>query len=330
MSMAGTELTTRALGVAGRERAQWPRFVKNRLFVGLCIAAAGLSVLTLMILLTSIFLQGIGRLDWSFLTNAPSRKPERAGIKPAMFGTIWICVTCGVFALPMGIGTAILLEEYKPKNRFLRRLHGIVQLNLTNLAGVPSIVYGILGLTAFVQLFGLAGNPLEPTWAIGTRENWYYLQLPFGRGVLAGGLTLMLVILPIVTLSAQEALRAVPDSLRQGALALGSTRWQMVAGMTLPAAIPGIMTGAILAMSRAIGEAAPVLIIAGIVYITFTPEHLMDDFTVMPLQIYDWAGRPQDAFHTVAGAGIIVLLAVLLTFNAAAIFIRHKYQRPLQ
>ncbi|MBL1216026.1 MAG: ABC transporter permease subunit [Planctomycetes bacterium] len=162
------------------------------------------------------------------------------------------------------------------------------------------------------------------------RKAFYYVQIPFGRGVLAGGLTLMLVVLPVLIVSAQEALRGVPSSLRQGSLALGATRWQTIYRMTLPAAIPGIMTGAILSISRAIGEAAPILIIAGIVFIRFTPHHLMDEFTAMPLQIFDWAGRPQEDFHDVAAAGILVLLGVLLTFNATAVLLRHKYQRGNQ
>lgn len=265
-----------------------------------------------------------------FATSPPSRRPAKAGIGPALAGTIWICTVCGLAALPLGVGTAIFLEEFKPKRRVARTLHSFIQLNISNLAGVPSIVYGIIGLTAFVQMFGLVGNLNAPTFTLGTRESWYYIQLPFGRGVLAGGLTLMLVILPIVIISAQEALRAVPGSLREGSLALGATRLQMIRRMTLPAAIPGIMTGAILAMSRAIGEAAPVLIICGIVFIRFTPQNVMDEFTALPLQIFDWAGRPQEAFHAVAASGIIILLLALLTFNAVAIVIRQKFQRPLQ
>jgi phosphate transport system permease protein len=273
----------------------------------------------------------LGRSNFGqFVTSPPSRRPERAGIGPALLGTIWICLVCALVALPLGAGTAIFLEEYKPKHRLLRALRGFIQLNITNLAGVPSIVYGIIGLTAFVQMFGVFGNPNDPLITIGTREDWYHAQIPFGRGVLAGGLTLMLVILPIVIISAQEALRAVPGSYRHAALALGSTRWQMIRRMTLPAALPGIMTGSILAMSRAIGEAAPVLIICGIVFIRFTPHHLMDEFTAMPLQIYDWAGRPQEPFHAVAASGIIVLLAALLAFNAVAIVIRQKFQRNVR
>jgi phosphate transport system permease protein len=315
---------------AAIKRSPLAKAIKNRAFVVLCLAATAVSVSVLLMLLTAIALQGFDYLSLDFLSNSPSRKPGRAGIHPALIGSLWVCATCATFALPIGVGTAILLEEFKPKHPLMGRFHGFIQLNITNLAGVPSIVYGILGLTAFVQMFGILGNPLDPVLAIGDREAWYYLQLPIGRGVLAGGLTLMLVVLPVVIISSQESLRAVPNSLREGALALGCTRWQMVSRMTLPAAIPGIMTGAILAMSRAIGEAAPILVIAGIVYITFTPVHLMDDFTAMPLQIYDWAGRPQEEFHKVAASGIIVLLAVLLSFNMIAVIIRQKLQRPMQ
>ena len=162
-----------------------------------------------------------------------------------------------------------------------------------------------------------------------SNKSWYYFRLPLGRGVLAGSLTLMLVILPVIIISSQESLRAVPDSLRAGALGLGATRWQVVWNVTLPAAIPGIMTGSILAMSRAIGEAAPILVIAGLVFIRFTPENLMSEFTAMPLQIFDWAGRPQEDFHKVAASGIVVLLSILLSFNAIAVLIRHKMHKPL-
>jgi len=306
------------------------RAMKDKLFIAICVVVASVSLIVLGILLTSIAVEGLKFLRPGFLADVPSRRPAKAGIGPAMWGTIWACVICATTALPLGLGTAIFLEEFKPKRAWARRIHGFVQLNITNLAGVPSIVYGILGLTLFVQMFGVFGNPNEPTWTLGTREDWYYLQLPFGRAVLAGGLTLMLVVLPIIIVASQEALRAVPNSLRQGALALGATRWKVVARMTLPAAVPGIMTGSILAMSRAIGEAAPMLVIAGVVYITFTPKHLMDEFTVMPLQIYNWAGLPQDDFHKVAATGIIVLLAILLTFNALAVFIRQRFQKPLQ
>lgn len=317
-------MNTPNTNVAGSKRG---RFLKDHLFVVICLIAASTSIAVLGVLLASILLQGTEYLDMQFLKSPPSRKPEKAGIYPAMIGTIYICLVCAITAIPLGVGTAILLEEFKPKHPMAARLHAFVQLNITNLAGVPSIVYGILSLTAFVEMFGIIGNAGDPTWTLGTTDNWYYIQLPFGRGVLAGGLTLMLVVLPIIIISSQEALRSVPNTLRHGALALGATKWQTVWNTTLPSAIPGIMTGTILAMSRAIGEAAPILIIAGVIYIRFTPEHLMDDFTAMPMQIYNWAGRPQEDFHHVAASGILVLMAILLTFNAAAVIIRQKYQR---
>lgn len=320
--------SVRAVGSPPRRRRG--RVLLDRGFALACKLASALSIVVLLFLLIAIGHEGVHHLDADFLSAPHSRFPDQAGIGPALWGTVWLCVTCGLLALPMGIGTAVLLEEYQPRHRFLRRLHAIIQLNITNLAGVPSIVYGIIGLTAFVQMFGLFGSALSPTLELGTPADWFYLRLPFGRGVLAGAFTLMLVILPILIIATQEALRAVPDSLRESSYALGATRWQTVAGVTLPAALPGIMTGAILAMSRAIGEAAPILVVCGIVYITSTPQHLMDSFTAMPLQIFDWAGRPQDEYHRVAATGIIVLLAALLTFNSLAVFIRHRYQKPLQ
>jgi phosphate transport system permease protein len=373
---------------------QW----KDRLFIVVCVSVALISLVALGALLWSIASEGWQHLSWKFLKDVPSRRAEKAGIGPAMWGSIWVCMLCALTALPLGVGTAIFLEEFKPRRAWARRAHGFIQLNITNLAGVPSIVYGILGLTLFVQMFGAFGNANDPRFEIGSwwydqyvtagnevarvpvasrqatssalagdvaaidpdgrpitlrvvpagtvtddkfalladaqpqrvsEQSWYYLQLPFGRSVLAGGLTLMLVVLPIIIVASQEALRAVPSSLREGALALGSTRWKVVSRMTLPAAVPGVMTGSILAMSRAIGEAAPMLVIAGVVYITFTPQHMMDEFTVMPLQIYNWASLPQEKFHQVAATGIIVLLIILLTFNALAVFIRQTFQKPL-
>jgi phosphate transport system permease protein len=387
----------------GRRRTTTGRQRFDRIFLGMCICISVMSVVILLIILGSIFYQGSYMLGRTFLTAGPSPDVDRAGVGPALMGSLWVCGACAALALPIGVATAILMEEYRPRNQWLRRLHHIVQLNITNLAGVPSVVYGILGLTAFVSMFGLFGRANEPAWAIGVRyydqflsegdrvllvpvpsrrtppvevtpemqaftpqgdavsvqvigardplpddeslwanilredaeggriivDSWYKLQLPLGRGVMAGALTLMLVTLPIVIISSQEALRAVPDSLREGAEGLGATRWQVVWNVTLPASIPGIMTGAILAMSRAVGEAAPILIIAGIVYIANAPRNVMDDFTVLPLQIYNWAQRPQQEFHRLAASGIIVLLAILLCFNGLAIFIRNKMQKPL-
>jgi phosphate transport system permease protein len=302
------------------------RVLKDRLFVVVCVLVTFVSVAVLGALLWSILAQGLQFLRWDFLTTFPSRFPEKAGFKVALWGSLWLVAICAFTALPLGVGAAIYLEEFAPKNRFTR----FVQLNISNLAGVPSIVYGIIGLTVFSYMFGLFGSPKDPSYTIGSPENWFYIRIPFGGCVLTGGLTLMLVILPIVVIASREALRAVPDSLREGALAVGSTRWQMVARMTLPAAIPGIMTGVILAISRAIGEAAPLLVVGGFLFVTFTPANLMDDFAAMPLQIFNWASRPQADFASVAATGIIVLLAILLFFNATAVFVRYKFQKPLQ
>lgn len=375
----------------------------NKIFLGICIATASISVLTLVLLLLAIGIQGGKHLNWQFLTSPPSPNPQKAGIHPALFGTVWLCMLCAACTLPLGVAAAIFLEEFKPRGWLSRRIHGFIQLNIANLAGVPSVVYGIIGLSAFVQMFDVFGSNTEPVFEIGARyfdqhltegdrvvlipvegptappvpitpqtravtaslkpielniigpgdplpqdpqlrsrtirsnaeggrishRSWYYIRVPLGRGVLTGALTLMLVILPILIIAAQEAIRAVPDSLREGALGLGATPWQVVWKVTLPAATPGILTGSIIAMSRAIGEAAPLLMIAGIVFISNAPGNLMDDFTALPLQIYNWAQRPQRPFHDLAASGIIVLLAVLLVFNGIAVYLRHKLHRPL-
>lgn len=289
-----------------------------------CLGATTLAVTVLSALLISIFIQGISSLNWNFITSFASRKPAQAGIIAPLMGSIWVCTICAIVAIPVGIATAIYLEEYARRSK----LRGFIQLNISNLSGVPSIVYGILALAAFGRCFG--AFTADETLSIGNPESLFYLQLPFGRSVLAGGLTLALVILPIMIIAAQEALRAVPASLRQAALALGSTKWQVVWRVTLPAALPTMMTGAILSMSRAIGEAAPLLVVGGVLLLFSVPENLMSDFTVLPLQIYNWAGRPQTDFHKIAAAAIIVQLGVLLAFNAIAILIRQKLQRPLQ
>lgn len=500
----------------GKPRSVGARRRKDRLFVIFCIASAATAICVLLALLTSIAAQGIYDfrahrfiLNWNFLTGVPSREAANAGLWPALVGTLWICGVCAATAIPIGVGTALLLEEFKPRSNALRKLQQFVQLNITNLAGVPSLVYGLLGLTAFAFMFGAIGDSdavrrwpgtrtyefgnrylvqyvaagqgdlrsgqvsyyahvasrdaalprpgevskfldgeLKPVdvhvldaaataarqaeieqltqqttelgrdvfaamaadpkieeatiekivaagWSklglksdvtkvqdvaattlresladlAGTRKvtdrpvrkaieaavapivaaeaavrfgpavsadaigqpaprpRFWYFGLPLGRSVLAGGLTLMLVTLPVIIISSQEALRAVPNSLRQASFGLGATRWQTIRGVTLPSAVPGIMTGVILAMSRAIGEAAPILILAGIVFIRFTPTNVMDEFTAMPLQIFNWASRPQREFYDLAAAGIILLLGVLLSFNLVAILIRQRAQK---
>ncbi|MGB7347156.1 MAG: PstA family ABC transporter permease [Pirellulaceae bacterium] len=375
----------------------------DRWFVRFCQLVALFSVVILAVLLSSVLINGLPALDWSFVTGSGSSDPNKAGIRPALLGSMWLCGVCALFALPIGVATAIYLEEFKPHNKIAQHFHAFVQLNISNLAGVPSVVYGIIGLTAFASMFGIFGTVNDPAFEVGAEyfdqflsegdrillvavdgpsapetapqpgmialsslgqeikvnvigkkdplpkdkavravtlrsdtesgrinnKSWYFFRLPMGRGVLAGGMTLMLVILPIVIIASQEALRAVPDSLREGSFGMGATRWQTVQNVTLPSSIPGIMTGSILAMSRAIGEAAPVLIICGIVYISSGPGNLMDDFSVMPLQIFNWTARPQAEFQTVAAKGILVLLALLLSFNTVAVLIRNKTQKSL-
>jgi phosphate transport system permease protein len=307
-------------------RSTASRIFSNRAFLLICLMATNIAMIVLAVLLISIFWQGWGTLSWKFITSFASRKPSEAGILAPLMGSVWVCAICGLVALPLGIGTAIFLEEFAKRSRFTR----IIQTNIMNLAGVPSIVYGILGLTAFARMFGAFGTTSEDAMNFGDSESLLFLRIPFGSTVLAGGLTLMLVILPVVIISTQEALRSVPSSLRSGAFALGATRWQTVWAITLPAAIPGIMTGAILSMSRAIGESAPLLVIGGLLLVFNTPQNLMSDFAILPLQIYNWAGRPQDSFHALAASAIIVQLAVLLVFNGFAVFVRQKLQKPLQ
>ena len=267
-------------------------------FAVLCAAATCVAIAALAALLYDVFIAGSGRLSWDFVNSYPSRKPEEAGIKAALYGTIWLMVMTAMFAVPVGIGSAIYLEEYAPKNWFTRT----IQINIANLAGVPSIVYGLLGLALFVRAMQLE------------------------RSVLAGVLTISLLVLPIIIIAAQEALRAVPNSIREGAYAVGATRSQMVFRQVVPAALPGMMTGIILALSRGIGETAPLIMIGALLFVPFTPSGPLDRFTVLPIQIFNWSSRPQDAFQQNAAAAIIVLLIVLLTMNSIAIVIRNRFQ----
>ncbi|OGO35596.1 MAG: phosphate ABC transporter, permease protein PstA [Chloroflexi bacterium RBG_16_57_8] len=275
------------------------RQVKGGVFRTMFLAATLVGTFVLIVLIVDVLRDGAGWLDWQFLTSYPSRRPEEAGLLSALFGTLWVMAFTALLSFPVGIGTAIYLEEYAPDNR-LRRL---IQTNINNLAGVPSIVYGLLGLSLFVQALAL------------------------GRSVLAGAMTLTLMSLPVIIIAAQEAIRSVPESHRLGAFALGATRWQVVRNIVLPSALPGVLTGTILAMSRAIGEAAPMIAISALVYLTFIPTNPMDRFTVLPIQIFNWVSRPQEDFQHLAAAGIIVLLIVLLGMNAAAIILRNRYQQ---
>jgi phosphate transport system permease protein len=275
------------------------RHRKGKAFAAVAFLATLFGVIMLVVLLFDLVRDGLGTLSWTFVTSFPSRLAFRAGVWPAVVGSVWILLLTAGISFPLGVGTAIWLEEYAPNNR-LRRL---IQLNISNLAAVPSIVYGILGLAVFVRAFA------------------------FGRSLLAGAATLALLILPVIIIAAQEAIRAVPPSIRFGAYALGATRWQVVARQVLPQAFPGIMTGTILALSRAIGETAPLIVIGAVGYVAFLPEGPLDQFTVLPIQIYDWIGRPQTEFHELAAGAIVVLLIVLLTMNAVAILLRNKFQK---
>lgn len=278
-----------------------PRLARRKtvggIFYGVFLSAVMVGIIGLVVLLVQTFVEGIPWLDFGFLTSYMSRHPELAGVKAAVMGTLITIVFTAVFTVPIGVGAAIYLEEYAPKNRLTQ----IIEVNISNLAGVPSVVYGLLGLGVFVQLMSL------------------------GKVVLAGALTLTLLVLPIVILASREAIRAVPNEYRLGAFALGADQWQVIKGAVLPSALPGILTGTILALSRAVGEAAPILVISGLVYVTFVPGPL-DRFTVLPLQIFTWVGRPQEEFRALAAAGIIVLLIILLSMNTVAVLVRNKYQ----
>ena len=274
------------------------RYTKGKLYFTVFFTALMIAIIGLAILLFQIISQGTEMLSWTFVSSYPSRFPEKAGILSALVGSIWLMGLTGIFAVPLGIGTAVYLEEYAPKNKFTQFL----EINISNLAGVPSIVYGLLGLAVFVG------------------------ALNMGRTLIAGALTMALLVMPIVILASREAIKQVPYSHREAAYALGATRWEVVRSVVHPSAIPGIMTGAILSMSRAVGEAAPVLAVSALVYLTFVPTDPFDRFTVMPIQIYNWVSRPQDGFRELAASGIILLLVLLLSMNSIAIYIRSKYQ----
>lgn len=267
-------------------------------FAILCVLATGVAIAALAVLLFDVASTGIDRVSLDFINSYPSRKPEEAGIKAALWGTIWMMGFTALFAVPIGLGAAIYLEEYAPRNWITR----IIQVNIANLAGVPSIVYGLLGLALFVRAMDL------------------------NRSVLAGALTMALLVLPIIIIAAQEALRAVPNSIRDAAYAVGASRAQMVFYQVLPAALPGTLTGIILALSRAIGETAPLIMIGALLFVPFTPSGPLDRFTVLPIQIFNWASRPQEEFQQNAAAGIIVLLIVLLAMNSVAIILRNRFQ----
>jgi phosphate transport system permease protein len=388
------------------------RFETGRVSVAICLAFSLLSILVLIGLLAFVLWEGWqGLSPRFFLSGHVENQPHLSGISQALAGSAVLCVICVMFAMPLGIGTAVYLEEFEPKNAWLRRLRQFFQININNLAGVPSVVYGILGVTAFVYLFGLfapiqvgqkpfleigtryyyqvktlasglmdesievvyfpAPDPANPLfeieeeldaidgrgerirlkvlqpwdpWPTGEEElrravlagtvasrfaqhDFHHLRLPLGRSVLAAGMTLSLVILPMVIIVSQEALRRVPDRLREGALALGATRWQMVRQTVLPTAMPGIMTGAILAMSRAVGEAAPVIaVMGGLLATTRNLGNLMDPSPALPVTIYKWTLHPNNAYDALAASAIIVLLLFLVSLNSIAIYVRYRFE----
>jgi phosphate transport system permease protein len=260
-----------------------------------------LGVLLLLVFIMNIVGDGFSRIDWDFMTSLPSRRADKAGILPAWTGTLWILVLTALIAIPLGVAAGIYLEEYGLKNR----LASFVELNITNLAGVPSIIYGLLGLEIFVRV------------------------LNFGGSLLAGASTLSLLILPVIIVATREALKAVPGSLREASFGMGATKWQTIWYQVLPAASGGILTGIILALSRAVGETAPLIVIGALAYVPFVAKTPMDEFTVLPMQIFNWVSRPQHAFLVNSAAAIIILLVLTFLMNGIAIYLRNKWQKKI-
>jgi phosphate transport system permease protein len=275
------------------------RHFRDRLLAAFGLLATLLGLIALGALLYDVLRDGVGRLSWQFLTSYPSRRPADAGIFPALIGSFFVIALTAAIAIPVGVAAAVHLEEYGTRGRLSR----IIEINIANLAGVPSIIYGLLGLGLFVRV------------------------MEMGRSVLAGACTLALLVLPVVILSTREALRAVPFSLREASYALGATKWQTTWHQVLPAALPSILTGLILSLSRAIGETAPLITIGALTYVPFVPADIWSPFTVLPIQIFNWVSRPQAAFAENAAAGIVVLLGMLLVINATAIVLRDRLQR---
>ena len=286
-----------------RSQTTMRRKVANALFGLLAFLAIFASLITLVALLIDVVVRGGSSVDLQFFSSAPSRIPAKAGILPALVGTLWVTTLVAIMTFPIGVAAAIYLEEYAGRGRWSR----LLRINISNLAGVPSIVYGIFGLALFVRLLGL------------------------GRTVFAAALTLSLLILPVVIISSMEAIRAVPPSQREAAYALGATRWQMVRRALLPAAAPGILTGIVLAVGRAVGETAPLILIGAVTFVTFVPVNPFEDkYTVLPIQIFNWAGRPQAAFQEISAAAILVLLVLMFLLNLVAIILRARLSRTIQ
>jgi phosphate transport system permease protein len=300
--MASTTVSPTAPATPRFEPALMRRKLTGTIFYGICLAAIAILILALIALLLNVLVVGLPWLNMDFITGVPSRRPANAGIWPALVGSIELAILVGIVTFPIGIGAAIYLAEYAPDNRFTR----LLQTNISNLAGVPSIIYGIFGLAIFVRLLG------------------------FGPVLFSGAATLALVILPLVIIASIEALKAVPDAQREGAYALGASRWQMVKGSVVPAAAPGIMTGIILAMARAIGEAAPLVVIGAATFVLSTPQPFEGRFSVLPIQIFSWAQQPQAGFQGIAAATIIVVLVLIFILNLLALIVRARLSRHIQ
>lgn len=275
------------------------RIDKTFKFVGISCTLFGL--LMLLIFIGNILIDGLQRIDWNFLTNLPSRKAEKSGILTAWTGTAWILALTAMIAIPLGVAAGIYLEEYGKKNR----ITAMVEVNIANLAGVPSIIYGLLGLEVFGRLMNL------------------------GASLLAGAFTLAILILPILIVATREALKAVPNSLREASYAIGATKWQTIWHQILPAAGGGILTGVILSLSRAMGETAPLIVIGALAYVPFVPKSPMDEFTVLPMQIFNWVSRPQHEFLVNGAAAIIILLLITFIMNGIAVYLRNKWQKKI-
>ncbi len=268
-------------------------------YVGL--ASTFFGVVMLVIFIGNILVDGLSRIDWSFITNLPSRHASKAGILPAWTGTAWILILTALIAIPIGVAAGIYLQEYGRKNKLAQ----IIELNIANLAGVPSIIYGLLGLEIFVRIMRLGGS------------------------LLAGALTLSLLILPIIIVATREAIKAVPGSLREASYGMGATKWQTIWYQVLPAASGGILTGIILALSRAVGETAPLIVIGALAYVPFVASSPMDEFTVLPIQIFNWVSRPQQEFLTNGAAAIIILLLITFVMNGIAVYLRNRWQKKI-
>jgi len=275
---------------------------KDQAFKGLGMLFTFFGISILVILIYNILRVGFTRINWDFITSLPSRKPEEAGIYTAIIGTLDLMLLTVIFAIPVGVGAGIYLEEYSKKSR----LASLLEINISNLAGVPSIIYGLLGLGIFVRYFN------------------------FGGSILAGSLTLSLLILPIIIVATREAIKAVPPSLKEASFALGASKWQTIRSVVLPSSFGGILTGIILSLSRAIGETAPLIVVGAMAYVPFVPHSLFDTFSVLPMQIFNWTTRPQQGFAVAASAAIIILLLITFIMNGIAVYFRNRWQKKLQ